>query len=74
MTGRKLSGRSKPTGIGAVDDIHVMIAGHQAQPTAELGAAAQQVDKFGPFGAGPGVGDISCHYHAIDRAGAMYRA
>jgi len=48
-------GDIEPSGVGAIDDVDVVIAGHEKDARSKVGMAPDQVEEFNPLGTGAGV-------------------
>src|SRR5262249_37175375 len=59
--------------IGAVDDVHIVIAGYKRQTGSQLRIVLKKVDELRPFGPRTGIGDIARHQYTIERGQRGYR-
>ena len=57
----------QPGRIGAVDDVHVVIAGQDEGPLGQRGMARQRVEELGPFGRPAGIGHVAGDQDEVER-------
>src|SRR4029453_1510704 len=60
--------------IGAVDDVHIVVARHKQQAGSPLGIASKKANELRPFGPRPGIGDIARQQDMIQRGQRVYRS
>ena len=63
----------EPGRIGAVDDVHIVIAGQHEHESGEIRMQRQHVEEFGPFRRTAGVGHVAGDKHEIERVRGVDR-
>src|SRR5262245_5090887 len=53
-------------GVGAIDDVHVVVARYEEDARSDVGAGCEEIEKLDPFRPCSGVGDVPRHEHAIE--------
>ncbi len=61
----------EPGRIGAVDDVHIVVAGQHDHESGEFTMLRHHVEEFGPFRGAAGVGHVAGHKHKIERIGGV---